>query len=397
MKTKLHRLYKKRMASSDDKDASVNLLESPESGRKKITEGPGTPAYTPLGPSTVSPPERGQDDAFNDPDGSSEHSFSKTRRSNKIATQFGLTITELVSPSKPTIQSNPADSYKNENQWEDADLHLGSTEEDDKEATVEAPYSGFPGPMDDERWDEVEKDSIITRGASLSMQSLHILNKVAGPSKLDWVPAFKNVDTNKIIKSPGFHDPYLLPDDAVDHLFKSGTLPYPWVDGFLSPFGNFFTRDETKDIMGVYSSEDIKKTHTAGVVDAYYIEEAMKVGFTPHWDGDLNTAVYLTLEHELGTVEAEINVPMHYIHAVVFDKEDNIGEDMSLTIRSKDELRGLWPKFLKDMLEKMPDGSKEKEAVAIPDTGGIDENKYEDPTGTRQDKSIPRGGPIHGM
>lgn len=56
-----------------------------------------------------------------------------------------------------------------------------------------------------------------------------------------WMPAFKNVVTNLVVKSPGMHNIELLPEGA----YETGQ----WVDGFVDPKGKFYTRGETNAIL----------------------------------------------------------------------------------------------------------------------------------------------------
>lgn len=57
-----------------------------------------------------------------------------------------------------------------------------------------------------------------------------------------WMPAFRNVVTNEVIKSPGMHNMELLPPGAG---YETGQ----WVDGFVDPKGMFHTRGETNAIL----------------------------------------------------------------------------------------------------------------------------------------------------
>lgn len=63
----------------------------------------------------------------------------------KRIAQRGLSLDDLNSPGKGSwSMSDINESYKNENQSEDVDLHLGEMEQD---ADVEAPYSMGDGPL----------------------------------------------------------------------------------------------------------------------------------------------------------------------------------------------------------------------------------------------------------
>jgi 8-oxo-dGTP pyrophosphatase MutT (NUDIX family) len=82
-----------------------------------------------------------------------------------------------------------------------------------------------------------DRSRIMQYGVQLPPQSVLRDNKILVKSAgRGWQPAFQNRNTNQVIVTPVFHNTDLLPD---------GEFTAEWVDGFVSPEGQFHTREET--------------------------------------------------------------------------------------------------------------------------------------------------------
>ena len=77
---------------------------------------------------------------------------------------------------------------------------------------------------------------------------MSMLSNVLNPPT--FTPAFLHRRTRAIIKSPGFHDYYVLPE-AAEGLYDDDDELLPWtrlyVDGFVDVTGKFYTRKEAAD------------------------------------------------------------------------------------------------------------------------------------------------------
>lgn len=169
MSTRLHRLYKNRLAQrditpeeyADLDDLEANVVLDKESAQNVVDE-PELLAKEEYSHQTNFPTEQDRQDQSGFP----EIDFGVMREVEgnmavvKMADALGKTLTDLVTPSTGSgFNDNPADNHQSENDFEDPDLKLGE---------VEAPYSSADGP-ESTRFEDDHTQNIL-RGADADQE-----------------------------------------------------------------------------------------------------------------------------------------------------------------------------------------------------------------------------------
>jgi uncharacterized membrane protein (UPF0127 family) len=83
--------------------------------------------------------------------------------------------------------------------------------------------------------------------AEIDSREAHILKHAAISG---FIPAFYDKQTDKAIESPGYHNIEILGQDWEDD-------PSRFIDGFMDAAGAFYTREQTKALLNVSTSEEV--------------------------------------------------------------------------------------------------------------------------------------------